>query len=312
MNELELIETIRRRAGRPFRAGMLAGIGDDCAVFRPSPKRGDLVFTTDLLLEEVHFRPATHSAADVGHKALARGLSDIAAMGGRPVFCLVSLAVPDWAGARWIGGFYRGLLSLARAHRTLLAGGDLARARQFACDIIVCGLVPRGAALRRDTARAGDEIWVSGLLGGSALGLALGRGAAWARHRRPAPRIALGVSLRRLGATSAMDLSDGLSLDLHRLARESGVAAAIDRPLPVFHGATLEQALHGGEDYELVFTVPPGRKIPGRLHGVPLTRLGTMVAGESGAVWFFGRRLPRRGYDHFRAGATPGASARRA
>ncbi len=296
--ELELVEKIRRMAGAPGGAVAL-GIGDDCAVYRPRGAREDLLFTTDLLLDGVHFRRDTHRAGDVGHKALARGLSDVAAMGGQPRFCLVSLALPEWADARWVDGFYRGLLALARAAGAPLAGGDLAHAAAFACDIVVCGAAPRGTALRRDGARAGDAIYVSGRLGVSALGLATRRGRAWRRHLRPEPRLALGLFLRRLGATAAMDLSDGLSIDLHRLCRASGLAASITAP-PRYPGATPEQALHGGEDYELLFTAPARARMPDSFEGVPLTRIGTVRRGRPGAVALDGAPLPPLGYEHFR------------
>jgi thiamine-monophosphate kinase len=245
----------------------------------------------------VHFRRATHSPEAVGHKALARGLSDIAAMGGAPRFCLVSLAAP---GDRlWIRRFYRGLLALAERTGTALAGGDLARNEPVACDIVVCGAAPRGTALRRDGARAGDEIWVSGLLGASALGLATGKGKAFRRHLRPEPRLALGKFLRsRRRATAAMDLSDGLSLDLHRMCLASGLAADIEAP-PVWPGATLEQALHGGEDYELLFTARPGARVPPEFEGAPLTRIGAMRRGAPGEIRLSGKLLPPGGWDHF-------------
>src|SRR6185295_7845089 len=119
----------------PPSSALKRGIGDDCAIYRPRGSAEDLLFTTDLLLEDVHFRRTTHRAEDVGHKALARGLSDIAAMGGVPRFCLLSLAVPKWADQRWIDHFYRGFLGLAQSTGTLLAGGDLARTGKFACDV---------------------------------------------------------------------------------------------------------------------------------------------------------------------------------
>jgi thiamine-monophosphate kinase len=298
--EIAFVERLRKRAGQPALAGAVLGIGDDCAIFRPPAAGEDLLFTTDMLLEGVHFRRATHGAADIGWKALARGLSDIAAMGGVPRFCLLSLALPGWAGGRWVDAFYRGLLRLASREGTALLGGDVARARTVMCDIVVCGSVPRGRALRRDTARPGDPIYVSGALGGSALGLARRRGRAWARHKRPEPRLALGRFLReRLGATSAIDLSDGLSLDLRRLCMASRLSARITAP-PRFPGATLEQALHGGEDYELLFTVPPRVSVPAAFHGLPLTRIGEMRRGRRGVVELDGAPLEPLGYDHFR------------
>jgi len=296
--EAQIVEAIRRRAGVARARGLVLGIGDDCAIYRPAGAREDLLATTDVMIEDVHFRHATHPPEAVGHKALARGLSDIAAMGGEPRFCLVSLAAGEAADRRWIGRFYDGLLRLARRTATALAGGDLARAEKTACDIVVVGAAPRGRALRRDSARAGDAIYVSGRLGGAALGLALGTGGAWARHLRPEPRLRLGVFLRQR-ATAAMDLSDGLSLDLHRMALASGLEAAIEAP-PCFPGASLEQALDGGEDYELLFTAPPRTRVPERFENLPLTRIGEMRRGRAGAVYLAGRRLPSRGYDHFR------------
>src|SRR5580658_7426583 len=175
-SELGRIDRIRRLAGAPHGSGVVLGIGDDCAIFRQRGAAEDLVFTTDMLVEDVHFRRATHRPEDAGWKALARGLSDIAAMGAAPRFCLVSLALAPWIDskgpdAQWLDGFYRGLLRLAAREKTLLAGGDLGRASKVMCDIVVCGSVPRGKALRRDGARAGDGIYISGALGGSALGL---------------------------------------------------------------------------------------------------------------------------------------------
>lgn len=296
-SEVSRIGRIRKLAAGIAGKDVVLGIGDDCAVFRSQGSREDLLFTTDLLIEGVHFRRDTHSAADAGHKALARGLSDIAAMGGEPRFCLVSLALTSWADDRWMSGFYRGLLALASRTGTALAGGDLSHSDTLTCDIVVCGAVRVGHALRRDGARPGDAIYVSGRLGGSALGLATGRGTAWKRHLRPEPRLTLGRWLRGR-ATAAMDLSDGLSLDLHRLCVESGLAASITAP-PLFRGATLAQALHGGEDYELLFSVPPKTRIPREVDGVPLTRIGEMRRGLAGHVLLEGEPLPALGYDHF-------------
>ena len=298
--EIAFIERIRRQAAGLRGRGVVLGIGDDCAVYRPRGGDEDLLFTTDLLVEDVHFRRDTHGPEDVGWKALARGLSDVAAMGGVPRFFLISLAVPRWVGPRWVDGFYRGALRLSRRERVPLVGGDVARSDRLACDVVVCGSTPRGAALRRDGARTGDAIYVSGRLGGSALGLEKGRGAAWARHKRPEPRLALGRFLReRLGATAAMDLSDGLSLDLRRFCMASKRSAVIEAP-PRFPGATLEQALHGGEDYELLFTVPAAKRTPSHFEGIPLTRIGAMRKGRPGTVLLDGAPLAPLGYDHLR------------
>ncbi len=298
MTELELVRRIRRLARSGPSAGVALGIGDDCAVFRSPGSREEILLTTDLLVEGTHFLRETHPAETVGHKALARGLSDVAAMGGAPRFCLVSLALPEWAGPDWVESFYRGLMALARRTGTALAGGDLARAEKLVCDMVVGGVAPRGSALRRDGARVGDALYVSGRLGGSALGLATRAGSAWKHHLRPEPRLALGAWLRGR-ATAAMDLSDGLSLDLHRMCLESGVAAGIDRAVPAWRGASLGQVLDGGEDYELLFTARPRVRIPARHGRIPLTRIGTIVRGRPGAVHYFGAPLPPGGWDHF-------------
>jgi thiamine-monophosphate kinase len=281
-SELDLVRRIARMAGSgPDTRGLLAGIGDDCAIFRPNA-REDLLFTTDLLIEDVHFRRDTHTAPETGHKALARGLSDIAAMAGTPRFCLVSLALAPWTDNRWVSRFYAGMMRLAGRYRLSIAGGDLSHADQLTCDIVVCGSAPRGKALRRDGARAGDRIYVSGRLGKP-----------WQTYRRPAPRIEFGLKLRGR-ATAAMDLSDGLSIDLHRLCEASGVSAELEN-IPVVRGSTLEQALHGGEDYELLFTMPEGKAAPeGSLP------VGRITRSKPGAVTLDGRRVPPLGYDHFR------------
>ena len=269
MTELALVRWVRARG---------KGIGDDCAVLPHG--REDLLVTTDFLIEDVHFL-RTLKPETVGHRALARGLSDIAAMGGTPRWFLVSLAVAKWTDERWVKRFYSGITKLARRYRVEMVGGDLSHTAQLTVDIVVIGSTPHGKALRRGTARVGDAIYVSGVLGG--------------QPSKPEPRIALGHYLRTR-ATACMDLSDGLSIDLHRLCIESGSAAILDRPLPVTRGATLEQALHRGEDYELLFTSQ--RRLTG-FRGLPLTRIGTIVNGRPGHVSLFGLPLKPLGYDHF-------------
>ncbi len=298
LNESDIVDRLRQRVARHARSRVVLGIGDDCAVYRPASDE-DLVFTTDFLIEDIHFRRETHKAADIGYLTLARGLSDIAAMGATPRFCLLSLALPDWVDTPWISRFYKTLLALASDSGAALAGGDLAHAAKLTCDIVCCGSVPKGLALRRDRARAGDEIYVSGLLGGSALGLESGKGRAWKRHIRPEPRLKLGSFLRsKLRASAAMDLSDGLSLDLARLCQASRVSAEIEAP-PLFPGASLAQALHGGEDYELLFTVPRGTTVPATFDGLRLTRIGEIRKGRSGIVSLHGKPLAPLGFDHF-------------
>jgi thiamine-monophosphate kinase len=283
MTELALVEQIRRMAGAS--PGLTLGIGDDCAIYRPKPGE-ELLFTTDQFIEGVHFR-ADLPAAAIGERALARSLSDIAAMGGEPRFCLVSLAVSARATDAWILTFFRGLLGLARKTGTALAGGDMARGETVHVDVMVCGAAPRGKALRRDGARPGDSLWVSGRLGRP-----------WDRRIRP--RLDLARALRG-HATACIDISDGLALDLHRMCVASGVAAELDR-VPIARGSTLDRALHGGDDYELLFTLPARSQSHaqgprGTIRGT--TRIGTIVRGRAGGLSLSGQPLEPKGYDHF-------------
>ena len=291
--ELALIRMIRQRVPKVSRGEVRLGIGDDCALLRL--RRGEeFAITTDFSIAGRHFWLATHPPESIGHRALARGLSDLAAMGARPVAAFVSLAVPQEFSGEWTKRFYDGLLRLAEAQKTTLAGGDLSEAPIPLADIVLVGSVPAGKALLRSRARAGQALYVTGTLGGSAAGLAQlsemadsedkvtkqRRGAdkftALALHLYPQPRIAQGLWLRKRGmATAAIDLSDGLSTDLMHLCEESGVAAEIEADLlPISPGATLEQALHGGEDYELLFTAPESARVPRAIAGVPVTRIG--------------------------------------
>ncbi len=276
MNELELVARLRRMSGRA-RGSVIRGIGDDCAVFRPKAGE-DLLLKTDQLIEGVHF-PKSMLPETVGERALARALSDIAAAGGDPRCCLVALAVPRTKADRWILSFFRGLLGLAKRTKTVLAGGDLAHDDKVHCSVMVVGAVRREKALTRAGARAGDQLYVSGRLGKP-----------W--DQRIEPRLALGRKL--VGkATACIDLSDGLALDLHRLCKESRVSAKVEG-IPIVPGATLERALHGGEDYELLFTLPEHVKPP-----AGTTRIGAIIRGRAGTVWFEGKKLAPRGYDHF-------------
>jgi thiamine-monophosphate kinase len=295
-DERTITESLRKLVRIPPGSALVAGVGDDCAIYRPRGSADDLLFTTDLFIEGVHFLRETHKAADVARKALARSLSDIAAMGGTPTFCLASVCLPKWASDRWTQDFFD---TLAKSREAILAGGDLSRGETFACDVTVCGTVPRATALLRSGARPGHEIYVSGVLGGSALGLATNKGKAKKRHLNPEPRLALGRFLReKLHATAAMDISDGLSLDLHRLCLASNMSADIVPP-PRFPGATPEQALHGGEEYELIFCVRQGTRVPAILDGLALTRIGVITTGSPGEVRLEGEPLEPKGYDHF-------------
>lgn len=334
--ELGLLRQIRHRAalgagGGP--SGLRLGIGDDCALLGVRPGE-ELAVTTDLSIAGRHFRLDWHRPETVGHRALARGLSDLAAMGARPVAAFLSLGLPKEltraAGRRapWVHGFLDGLLGLAAVHKTPLAGGDLAESPVAVADIVLVGAVKRGKALLRSGARVGDLLYVTGTLGGAAAGLARLRKLAEAHpgsskppvipkrletllapHLYPQPRIAQGLALVRRGlATAALDLSDGLSTDLAHLCEESGVAAEVDAAaLPLFPDSKLEQALHGGEDYELLFTAPASAGLPRSIAGIPITRIGRIVKTRPGqpAVTLFtpeGRQpLEARGWEHFSA-----------
>lgn len=317
LSERALIAHIRRLAqsvsAEAAVSGIAQGIGDDCAILRLSPG-SEMLVTTDLCIEDIHFRQAWHPAVAVGHRCLTRGLSDIAAMGGEPLACFLSLGLPQNLSQTWINNFLRGLLRLAKTFNVQLAGGDISSAPKITADIVVTGQVPTGKAILRSAARFGDRIYVTGSLGGSAATLKqlfAGKKIKPERsnpHFYPTPRIEVGRWLRKHRLASAMiDLSDGLSVDLAHICEESGVAAKIDsRRIPIGKGADLQLALHGGEDYELLFTAPKRAKIPARIAGVKITEVGEIgnrsdyssaiqILGENGKV----RPLPQRGWEHF-------------
>jgi thiamine-monophosphate kinase len=289
LTEAQIIDGVHARLQRLGLArgnGIVTGIGDDCAIFRQRGAATDLIFTADMMHEAVHFT-WDEDPRVVGHKALTRSLSDCAAMGARPLFCLLSLAFPAEA-AQWVDGFYTGFLKLAKKHHVVLAGGDLSNTAKISCDVTVCGEVPRGQSLLRSKARPGDRLCVSGPLGKAALALDTR-----ARYV-PQAQLALGQSLRALGVKCAMDLSDGLSLDLSRLCQASNCAAELD-DVPIAKGASLQHALHGGEDYELLFTLPKGLQPPAKTHII-----GHIAKGPAGHVNYHGQPLPAQGWDHFR------------
>ena len=311
--ERALIEGIRKLARSSRNSAVVRGIGDDCAILQ-LPSGCDLLATTDLCIERVHFRKEWHPPESVGHRCLARGLSDIAAMGGEPLACFLSLGLPSSLPQRWADRFLRGLEALARRSKVQLAGGDISAARDITADIVVIGQVPVGGALLRSGARPGDRIFVSGELGGSATTLQRlysGKRVRPSRsnpHFYPEPRIALGRHLRQQGlATAMIDLSDGISIDLGHICKESGVAATIDSSrIPVVRGATLEMALHGGEDYELLFTVPAKKSVPPRIAAIKVSEIGIVrkashyapaiqILGENGRL----QPLAPRGWQHF-------------
>jgi len=313
------------------------GIGDDAALV--DVRNGcELILTTDMSIENIHFTRELHPAGSVGHRAIARSLSDVAAMGGVPRYALVSLALAEGTRRDWISRFYEGLQALAQRFGVRLVGGDTAVVpSRTLVDVLVAGEVQRGKALRRSGAQAGDLIFVSGRLGLSALGLRLlqrkhleqpplaaGSKAqasvpvpvarkALEAHLYPEPRCALGRFLSSRGVASALiDLSDGLSMDLNRLSTASHVGARISAskiPGPALPEAldSLQLALHGGEDYQLLFTVPPpaASRLPSTFQGQPLYHIGEIEARRGvrlvpleGKV----QTLKPGGWDHFRSG----------
>jgi thiamine-monophosphate kinase len=310
LSEGALIAAIRSQTrARRQSPDLRVGIGDDCAVLRPTPGE-EIVVTTDFSLEGVHFRREWHSPESVGHRCLARGLSDLAAMGARPMAAFLSMALPTELvvarrGKLWMERFLNGLLALADRYKVPLAGGDTARAVGPACfDIGLLGACKRGRALLRSGAKSGDSIYVTGALGGAAAELmALQRApkrfvrlttAVEAHpHLFPQPRLDVAARIRS-AASAAIDISDGLSTDLAHLCDESRLAAELDAKAVPLHKLTaqaeragripsaLQLALHGGDDYELLFTAPPEEKIPRRIAGVEVHRIGRMAARRSG------------------------------
>ena len=271
--------------------------GDDCAVL-PKDENSDLLFTADLLIEDVDFRLEWAKPADLGHKSLAVSLSDVAAMGGTPQFAALSLGVPRslW-NDNFLEGFYAGWTALAKEYGVELVGGDISSSDKFVIDSIVLAETPRNKAILRFGAKPGDAIFVSGSLGGAAAGLKLLDGpekdTKWdenaanlvTKQLRPTPQVDLGKRLMNLGlVTSMIDISDGLSSDLTHICEASGVGAVVDAlSLPVHSdihhcfpnpNAPMEFALNGGEDFELLFTIP--EKEINRLVGFPVHKIGTI------------------------------------
>lgn len=330
--ELAILQRLRERTRRHNSGGLSLGIGDDCALLRLRAGE-EAAVTTDLSIESRHFRLDWHSPESVGHRTLARGLSDLAAMGARPVAAFLSLGVPrtlteKHRGLSWVDRFLEGFLTLADRHKTPLAGGDLAEAPLAMADIVLVGAVPGGQAMLRSQAKPGDILYVTGSLGGSAMGLKYLKDQAdsapktgkkfpaaqpstkalralLAPHLYPEPRIPQGIRLRKF-ASAALDISDGLSTDLRHLCEESGVAAEIfSSALPLGTGTTLNDALHGGEDYELLFTAPESARVPRSIQGVPLTAIGRILRARKSQPQIFlqtpeGRRpLTGKGWEHF-------------
>lgn len=319
MGEFELIRRhfLRARTG----PAVALGIGDDCALLTPSPGH-QLAISSDMLVEGRHFFPDVDPQA-LGHKALAVNLNDLAAMGARPLGFTLALALPR-ADDDWLQAFSNGLLALADAHGCPLVGGDTTRGPLNIC-ITVFGEVAPGQALRRDAARPGDELWLSGRTGEARLALERLRGTGWPlaspddealcrqRLERPTPRLALGQALTGV-AHAAIDLSDGLAGDLGHILAASGVGAEIDltavpvapalQPLP--EAARTECLINGGDDYELLFTASEALRNEvlraGAASATPVQRIGRITAG--GGLRLLGpdgraQPLNARSYDHF-------------
>ena len=310
--------------------GVVVGPGDDAAVVERG--RGDNVATTDLLLENVHFDRNLTSARDLGYKAIAVNVSDIAAMAASPRYALVSLALPSDIDAAWVVELYGGMLSACDEYALSLVGGDLSRAGQVVISVAVVGEVRSGGAVLRSGARPGDRIVVTGTLGAAAGGLVLARAEAeragealsseWGRELlaaqfRPVARVGEAETLAQAGATAMMDISDGLSLDLSRLCAESAVGArllltavpvapVLRKLEQVLSVDPLELALSGGEDYELLATIEEAAISDARANleerfGVPLTDVGEITESGLSAVDDQGTEttLEPKGWDHF-------------
>ncbi len=266
--------------------------------------------TTDFSLEGVHFRLDWQSPECIGHRCLVRGLSDIAAMGGRPIAAFLSLALPKNLPQRWVDRFFAGLLRLAEQYDVDLAGGDTSQSPGgVLADIAVVGSAPTGKALRRSGARVGDQIYVTGALGQSAAALQLlTQRKSKRRDILPEPRIAVGEWLVKSGiATSCIDISDGLSTDLAHICEESAVGAIVSAAgIPIHPSAgklpnALDLALHGGEDYELLFTAAKNARVPGQIAGVQITRIGEITSGSAVRLSQNGRTVAMTpdGWEHF-------------
>ena len=300
-------ELIREYFDRPARNAAL-GVGDDAALLRPAAGM-ELAVSTDMLIEGRHFRAGAAPRA-LGHKALAVNLSDLAAMGAAPRWATLAISLPA-ADRNWLAGFAEGFFALAGRFGVDLVGGDTTRGPLSLC-ITVLGEVPTGQALRRDGARAGDDIWVSGELGGAALGLARpGVAAAAKRLDEPEPRVELGQRLRGL-ASAAIDVSDGFAQDLGHILERSGAGAVVQyERLPKFRidDAELEKqcVLSGGDDYEIVFTAAQDRRSAietlAKELGLALSRVGSIQEGDARLLLLDKNEKPLAaapGFDHFR------------
>ena len=325
------IELIRRIKGQvlPADADLVKGIGDDCAVLASPGAESLTLVTTDTLVEGVHFDLSWHPPHLLGHKAVAVNVSDIAAMGGRPRFALLSLAAPAQAGLDLLDPLLQGFMAALARYRVTLIGGDTVRSEQgLVLSITLLGEVGRDQLIQRAGARPWDQVWVSGPLGQAAAGLTIcrqGRSELSVSHAElvqahldPQPETALGAALAASGlVTSMIDLSDGLATDLAHICEESGVGAVVTaEALPISDSTReaarilgldpLRLAIAGGEDYRLLFTAPlsAGHKLRELAHlatGGQLFRVGEIGGGQGVRLRCKGRdtRIDFQGYDHF-------------
>lgn len=328
LGEFALLARLQRRLKQADAPSVVRGIGDDCAVLRP-PDGHDLLVTTDTQEEGVHFRRDWSTPEDIGWRCLAVNVSDIAAMGGAPLGAVVALSLPETLAVAFVEAMYDGMSALAEAYACPIIGGNISKStKRLSVTITVLGSAPRDGAAYRASARAGDDIWVTGDLGGAKAGLealihpqaaaGLPTDAVLARYRRPRPRLREAQFLRQHGARSLIDLSDGLSSDLAHICEASGVGARLlaDR-IPISDETrkvalalgldALAMALHGGEDFELCLTAPPGAA-EALAQGFrdqfdcPLTRIGTIQADTGVTLCHSGGGevpLIAGGYDHF-------------
>jgi len=314
LGEFSLIARIAARAKKLETAEIVAGIGDDGAVVRPRAGE-DLVVSTDTLVENVHFRFGNQAPATIGRRALLVNLSDLAAMGARPIGFTLALSAPPSLRVARMDGVLTGLLREARAYGCPLIGGNLSGATETSLAVTVLGAVPRGRALMREGARPGDKIYVTGTLGGAGLALARSRARGAKLRHLPTPRLEAGRRLARMKTRGAcIDLSDGLASDLHHVLEASGVGAVIDVakiPLPRGFSAAcarqrlepLQLALRAGEDYELLFTLRASTAASASEHslserlGVRVTQVGEITASR-GLAGLPGTAR-QRGFRHF-------------
>lgn len=317
--ELQIIQNIACKIGEPD--GLIVGIGDDACVIDVS-EENRLVVTTDMLIESTHFDTRLLSPEQLGYKSAAVNISDIAAMGSRPGFALISIGIPPQTQVNFIESFYDGFLACLNETDTILAGGDTTNSPILTISVTLIGFAGR-SYLKRSTAQPGDGIYVSGTLGDSAAGLSIlqnklqsadqaGANYLTNRHLRPEPRIALGLALSNI-ASSAIDISDGIGTDLRHICEASGVGATIyESELPI-SGSLRELgkinniditdlAVSGGEDYELLFTLPPTSEPPSDI-SVPITKIGEITTNpEICLIMETGEKQPLgKGYEHFRS-----------